>query len=345
MFCEGSWVNSARNIVYYENKLECELKRKDGTWNKKRLTFIPKLKYHNINGNFKWKNCKNNVVFNSTSHYHISRRYPRVSIQECLDNINNKYDDWFTIDSKIINYKKENCISISLFKKHIDNNYENQYDVDNNKWNNKYYNNLIKNLNNFNLDNFNVNLYLANDLKDLLPIFKKYIFLNIFIMKSESVGAQPGMLWRYIDITNKSYKSVFIADIDESWNWINNWFHNVEDNYTLYTLKPGDSAISKENSCAWNFATIIGSHIKVNPIKYNFNIIDVMKGFISFCKKREKSINPYCFNDNDPITYWNHPVRKHEYGWGRIITKYGFDELFLKHVIYHYVYPSIKFYD
>jgi hypothetical protein len=66
-----------------------------------------------------------------------------------------------------------------------------------------------------------------------------------------------------------------------------------------------------------------------------------MKGFISLCKEREKSKNPYCFDDNDPITYWNHPIGRHSFGWGRTITKYGFDEFFLKHVIYHNAYPNV----
>lgn len=68
-----------------------------------------------------------------------------------------------------------------------------------------------------------------------------------------------------------------------------------------------------------------------------------MKGFIGLCKKRELSVNPYCFEDDDPITFWNQPVSDHTFGWGRIITKYGFDELFLKHVIYYDAYPDVKF--
>ena len=43
-------------------------------------------------------------------------------------------------------------------------------------------------------------------------------------------------------------------------------------------------------------------------------------------------VKPYCFNDNDKITFWNQPVFDHKFGWGRIINKYGFD-----------VYPDFKF--
>jgi hypothetical protein len=68
-----------------------------------------------------------------------------------------------------------------------------------------------------------------------------------------------------------------------------------------------------------------------------------MKGFICICKNREKSNNPYCFDDNSSITFWNQPVGEHAFGLGRIITIYGFDEFFLKHVIYYDVYPDIFF--
>ena len=146
-----------------------------------------------------------------------------------------------------------------------------------------------------------------------------------------------------MNITNKLYKSVFIADIDENWDWIKSW-QNENSYYKLCTLRPSDGIISKDPyTPSYNFSTIIGSHVMVNPNKFNFKIVDVMKGFISLCKKRENNNKPNCFQDNDPITFWNQPVDEHKFGWGEITTKYGFDELFLKHVIYYDVYPDIKF--
>ena len=260
-----------------------------------------------------------------------------------MENITNEYDYWFEIEEKFINCIKDKCISISLFKKNVDNTYNNQYNVDNNKWMNKYYKSLIENLNTYNTNNICVNLYLANDLKNYIPELSKYNFLNIFLMKSSSIGAQPGMLWRFMDITNKSYKKIFIADIDENWHWVNN-LDKKNYPHKLITLKPGDVLICNNPYIpAYNFATIIGSHILVNPIKFDYNIIDIMKGFISICKQREKSINPYCFDDDGIITLWNQPTCENSFGWGRRITVYGFDEFFLKHVIYYDVYPDLLF--
>lgn len=162
-------------------------------------------------------------------------------------------------------------------------------------------------------------------------------------MKSESIGAQPGMLWRFMDISNKAYKIVYIADIDENWDWVFLWNKQNYD-FKLCTLMTHDTIICNNPYIpAYCLTTIIGSHIMVNPSKFNYNIIDAIKGFISLCKNREKSIKPCCFDDSDPITLWNQPVNSHKFGWGRIITKYGFDEFFLKHVIYYDSYPDIKF--
>ena len=135
------------------------------------------------------------------------------------------------------------------------------------EWLNKYYNSLINNLKNYNLKNICINLYLANDLKNYITELIKFPFLNIFLMKSNSIGAQPGTLWRFMNITNKSYKKVFICDIDDNWDWIKIW-NNKNYNYKLCTLKPKDKIISNNPyTPAYNFATIIGSHIMVNPNK------------------------------------------------------------------------------
>jgi hypothetical protein len=343
MECKGSWKLSSNNIKYTGNILDCNLRAINGDYIPNKIYFFPEYEYSNIDGKFEWNNCKNNVELNNTSHDHIKRRYKKITIKECLNNLTNEYDDWFEVEEKYINNIQEKCISISLFKKNSDNTYDNEYLVDENKWLNKYYNSLINNLKNFNLKNICINLYLANDLKNYISELIKFPFLNIFLMKSNSIGAQPGTLWRFMDITNKSYKKVFICDIDDNWDWIKIW-NNKNYNYKLCTLKPKDKIISNNPyTPAYNFATIIGSHIMVNPNKFNYNIVDVIKGFITLCKNRENSKNPYCFNDNDKITFWNQPVFDHKLGWGRIITKYGFDEFFLKHVIYYDAYPDLKF--
>jgi hypothetical protein len=347
MECRGSWSLTAKDISYNGNILKCKLRTKKGKWLKNEITFFPQYEYHNIDGRFEWDNCKNGVNFKSISHENIRKRYKEVTIQRCLDNLTNEYDDWFEIESSHIQCNRSKCISISLFRKHSLNTYDNQYNVEKDLWDTKYLNNLKKNLDSYNQNDKCVNLYLANDLSYLLDTFRKYNFLNIYIMKSSSIGAQPGMLWRFIELTNKSYEQVIVADIDESWDWCK----NIRYTNKLGTLNPfkhtdgayrGDVEINNYRN-ALNFATILGSHIVSNPSKFNYDIKNVIKGFIKLCYIRISSSNPYGFDDNDPITYWNNPVECHIYGWGKIPTMYGFDEFFLKHVMYYDCYPDIKF--
>jgi hypothetical protein len=335
---KGSWMKSARNIKVHGKTLECDLRNSKGEWIPNRVYMFP-YEYINVDGTFHWENCMNQVELNNTTHPHISRRHKQITVQRCLENLTHEYDDWFEIESSHIQYEKDKCLSISLFHKNVDNTYENEFPK-NEEWKRKYYDSLIKNLNNYKYA-ICVNLYLANDLKEYLPVFLKYPFVNVFVMKSSSIGAQPGMLWRLMDLTNPKYTKVFVADIDEPWGWIHRFYPH---SHKVCTVKPCDNVICKKPyTPAYNFATIIGSHIMTNPSKFNYRMVDAIKGFISLCKQRETSLLPWCFDDTDPITVWNHPVGNHKYGWGRDITVYGFDELFLKHVLYHDAYPDFKF--
>lgn len=343
MSCNGSWKNSARNINYVNNELHCELADSGGKWIRNCLTFLPHLEYHNENGRFEWHNCKNEVEFGNNSYEHVSRRYKKITIAQCLEKLNTEYDDWFVIEKEYIqSKKKEGCVSISLFKKNADNAFENEHPVDDDTWNRKYYHFLLSNLDKFTRTDMCVNLYLANDLEQYIPELLKYRFLNIYVMQSQSIGATPGTLWRFINITNKMYKTVYVADIDETWDWITDW-ETKGLNEKLSTLIAADGLIAEDPyQPAYNFATVIASHIRTIPEKFSFDIVDVMKGFIVLCKERERSSNPNCFCDDDAITFWNHPVSGRTLGWGRETTKYGFDEFFLKHVIYNDAYPDIS---
>jgi hypothetical protein len=342
--CNGSWKDSARNITYEGNVVECELASMNGTWIKNRLTFLPQIHYSNSDGKFKWGNCQNDVEFGNNSYEHISRRYKKITVEQCLEKINTDYDTWFEIEKEYVQLTNTNaCISISLFEKNVDNRCDNEFPVHHDNWISKYYNSLLTNLNNFTRTDMCVNLYLANDLANYIPELLKHTFLNIYLMKSSSIGAMPGMLWRFINLTNKSYNTVYVVDIDEPWSWVNDWEGKGLEQ-KISTLRANDVIICENPySPAINFTSIIGSHIRAKPAKFDFNIVDVIKGFIALCKDREKSNNPYCFHDNDPITYWNYPIGNHRFGWGRLVLTYGFDEFFLKHVIYHNAYPDISY--
>lgn len=63
MACKGSWIFSARNIIYNGDVLKCELRSCNGSWIKNILRFNPNYEYSNNNGRF---NYIENVIPNNT---------------------------------------------------------------------------------------------------------------------------------------------------------------------------------------------------------------------------------------------------------------------------------------
>ena len=351
----GSWVRTARNIDMDGRAVSCELQKKDQSWVKNIFHAFRGLRYSNSDGRIQWEGCTNGAVLDDISHESILKRYVPVTVQECLNHkIHDYCRDWFTIEEEHVQKTADVCVSLSLFRKNVDNRYEDQFPVNVDLWTSKYWNTLVKNLECFPFKEMCVNLYLANDLRHLIPELTRFSFVNVYLMKSESIGAQPGMLWRFLDITNKSYRSVYVLDIDDAWRdsvWLQKYVSSKFD-AQLYTLVPGDRWITTNPfQPAINNATIIGSHIKCNPSKFDWDIREVMLGFISFCRARQFSDNPTKLRDSEPATYWNQPVVDWgagvmsgcPFGWGKLVTVYGFDELFLKHVVYHDAYPDVQF--
>jgi hypothetical protein len=62
MICKGNWVNTAKNIVYDNNKLSCELRKIDGSYEKNEIIFHDDYEYTNINGHFQWS-FDNSILF------------------------------------------------------------------------------------------------------------------------------------------------------------------------------------------------------------------------------------------------------------------------------------------
>lgn len=52
MYCKGSWKDSARNIIYNGDIVECELRSRNGDWILNKLRFFPEYDYSNDDGSF-----------------------------------------------------------------------------------------------------------------------------------------------------------------------------------------------------------------------------------------------------------------------------------------------------
>jgi len=194
----------------------------------------------------------NNVTLGDRSPEAILRMYPKVSIETCMlyARIGNKHaakrkyvdtSDWFEIDRSIVmgggeggGKKNTRClVNLSLFRKSGGSPYG---DVTAPKllkrWHDKYLTPAVEFFDptherGYSKDypDCDFHLYLANDLQHLLPndenehnngtatTFPKHENLTIHVMKSSSVGTQPGTLWRYLGLNNPNYTVVAAGDI------------------------------------------------------------------------------------------------------------------------------------
>jgi len=173
----------------------------------------------------------NGVVLGDFTRNAIHKIYPKVDIDRCMDHYNDdtgRYVDtsgWFDIKQSIndVQHNKK-LINFSLFKKltkypfgKIDNNERNE------KWEEKYLKGMIEffNINhpNSNAKQFHdcdFHLYLEKDLLYLIEdgVVPKHTNLTIHIMENNSIGAQPGMLWRFLGLNNPNYDVTAAVDID-----------------------------------------------------------------------------------------------------------------------------------
>jgi hypothetical protein len=77
MVCKGSWKDSARNIKYNGDTVECELKAKNGNWIKNKLKFSEHYLYNNNDGKFTtdfiyiFYQHNNNIIINKQTYTYV----------------------------------------------------------------------------------------------------------------------------------------------------------------------------------------------------------------------------------------------------------------------------------
>lgn len=169
-------------------------------------------------------------------------------------------------------------------------------------------------------------IYLASDLEFLITDLSSPN-VEIFLMESSSIGHSPGAMWRFLAFGDKNVKWVCCQDSDEKERrrdipLINKWLHDHSTTgfYRIHSTKSSD----------------VFDHAIYSPIIANCfgakrgHGIDFEKAMKGFILHRE------LFLDED-----RHPqdtsLSGHPYGFGNHFPVYGFDERFLKHVIYFHL--------
>jgi len=269
-----------------------------------------------------------------------------------LDNINinddlyNEYNSYFDIQ-EVFNpiYTLNKAITVSLFCQNVNNTYPNEYQEpdhdENSVWYNKYYKNLLNLINDkkYILPDYKLRIYLENKLSHLKNELINE-FTEVYIMKSNSIGAQPGTLWRFMAFDDKSLDIAFCLDIDES--LIDNLkyikaFEKHDKTLGRFMGNFGDCKINKnENDSALNYTVVLGSKIGVRPQKSDISFIKYLVLFMLLINDRYNSKKPWALYDDEKLTLYNKPFNEKNFCWGCNIYVYGFDEKIWKHVFFPY---------
>jgi hypothetical protein len=317
--------------------------------------FINKIILYNL---YKINTLKINEKFenNNENIIDVDLRYNKMYKIISLDEINNmefnndlknKYTDYFEVQEIINPINNLNkAITVSFFCQNTNNTYPNEFESPdhndkNSEWYNKYYLNLLK---------------LVNDKKTILPEYKLRIYLEnklaylkddlindyteIYLMKNNSVGANPGALWRFIAFDDKSLDIAFSLDIDE--DLINNIkyikiFEEHDKTFGRFLSNHEDDLrISKNDNNPFNYPVVMAGISCIRPKKSNISFIHYIVLFMLLINRRFNSDKKWSIDDNEELTIYNKPFNNNLYCWGCNPFIYGFDEKVFKHIFFPY---------
>ena len=240
-----------------------------------------------------------------------------------------------TVSAKINPCPQTLCFSATLFKRNSANTYDDEKSVDEAAWHVKYYQSLVENCKTLPKlgEKYKLRLYLANDLASLTDELVKLapFQIEIYLMQSSSIGHGPGASWRFLALSDTTLDIVGVVDIDEP--------------LTTKFIDALDGAPSEKLLCkqAAQDPTIHSRNGKVFAQYHMFQagkfamrptlkkIPDILDKFIDYALTH---ISMEHAGSHAGKTLFNVPRAGHPWGWGMHPYVYGFDETFLKRVIY-----------
>ena len=285
----------------------------------------------------------------------IDEMYPRVPVEllvssqwqqkfEDLFLSSGEFDaDLFEIETRTIRPQRK-CISVSVFKQNVNNRFPGEFAVDEENWRSKYWNGLKRVIDEMpGWREWKIRIHIERDLWDeAFHEFASHPQVELVRMRVNSVGASPGMLWRFMTLADLSLDMVLETDIDELLVHKLDYIRSFEmDEYASIGRIGGfesarDYFVAPNESDVKNYATMIGSCVMSRPSHFDFDLIAAMRGFMAFRRCKSTSDRPWAFAEDDEPNAYNQPIGGHVFGWGSHWYMYGFDERFLKHVLYYH---------
>jgi hypothetical protein len=251
--------------------------------------------------------------------------------------------DPFEVSSRTERPQKK-CFSVSLFRQSVDNQFPGQFPVDEARWREKYWGGLCSIVGEMNLfPEWKLRIYVEARLGDMAgAAFAGHPRIELYRMRVDSVGANPGTMWRCLALGDRSLDEVFVVDIDESLAYKADYIASFEMDRWSAIARLGGFASAREylvdppHSRVKNYATMIGSHVMSRPARWDFDLAAAMRGFMAYRRHMATTGRPWAYAEDDTPNAYNRPIGGHSFGWGSHWFMYCFDERFLKHVVYYH---------
>ncbi len=186
---------------------------------------------------------------------------------------------------------------------------------------------------------FKTVVFLAYDLLCLKPILINH-GINVIVMKHSSFAQSPGVMWRFLAFNFKC-RAVYIADSDRKFeaNRVQRLFKLLEENPQVALSRPLQST-----GPGGQMALILGNDFMVNPLNVDFDVVENMLGYIAL----------NILSEDRPVNFAHENLHGRKYSPSRSVNSeycgpnpgervpfkcfpyYGFDESWLKEVIYYH---------
>tara|TARA_Y100001973_G_C5190746_1_gene330814 strand:- start:34 stop:993 length:960 start_codon:yes stop_codon:yes gene_type:complete len=213
--------------------------------------------------------------------------------------------------------KHRNALYLSLFK---------PPSANDTQWQSKYLNPLLRNLSA--TKDLDIKIFTENY---LLPLRHQIENANsaveiIPIINYSKLYPNPGALWRFLGANDSRYELIFVADIDlGDWSFIRKW-EDVLKNYPKAAVTrrmPNRGFLFHSGYGLYHnyYPTITACAIAFRPKLIDYDMKDYISRFISLSLE-----SPDCLTREVHAKY--HRI-------GLTYPEYGFDERFLKHVVYY----------
>lgn len=182
-------------------------------------------------------------------------------------------------------------------------------------------------------------VFLASDLLCLKPILTDH-GINVVVMKHPSVAQSPGVMWRFLAFNFKC-RAIYIADSDRKFEVgrVKRLLKILDENPQVALSRPLQST-----GPGGQMALILGNDFMVNPLHVDFDAAENMLGYIVLNILSEDRPVNFTHENLHGRKYFTPRTASPEYDGPnpgervpfKCFPYYGFDESWLKEVIYYH---------